>query len=107
MSTKGVKFKASDYVHLHNHTQYSLLDGLTKVPALLDYVQDVGMPAVAMTDHGTLSGTIEFYKEATARGIKPIVGMETYVAARTIADKEPGKDKVYHHLILLAMNDRG
>ncbi|HSW75293.1 MAG TPA: DNA polymerase III subunit alpha [Candidatus Saccharimonadales bacterium] len=97
----------ADYVHLHNHTQYSLLDGLTKVPALLDYVKDSGMVAVAQTDHGTLSGAIEFYKEANARGVKPIVGMETYVAARTISDKEAGKDKVYYHLILLAMNETG
>lgn len=99
--------QASDYVHLHNHTQYSLLDGLTKVPALCKYVKDSGMVAVAQTDHGTLSGNIEFYKEAQAAGIKPIIGMEGYVAARTIADKEPGKDKVYYHLIILAMNETG
>lgn len=97
----------SDYVHLHNHTQYSLLDGLTKVPALCKFVKDKGMQAVAQTDHGTLSGAIEFYKEAKATGVKPIIGMEGYVAARTIADKEPGKDKVYYHLILLAMNETG
>lgn len=97
----------ADYVHLHNHTQYSLLDGLTKVPALLDYVKESGMVAVAQTDHGTLSGAIEFYKEAGSRGVKPIIGMETYVASRTIHDKEAGKDKVYYHLILLAMNNVG
>jgi DNA polymerase-3 subunit alpha len=99
--------QASDYVHLHNHTQYSLLDGLTKVPALIDYVKDSGMSAVAMTDHGTLSGTIEFYKTANAAGIKPIIGMEAYVAARSRHDKEAGKDKVYYHLIILAMNNTG
>lgn len=97
----------SDYVHLHNHTQYSLLDGLTKVPALCKYVKESGMVAVAQTDHGTLSGAIEFYKEAKAVGIKPIIGMEGYVASRTIYDKEPGKDKAYYHLIILAMNDIG
>lgn len=97
----------ADYVHLHNHTQYSLLDGLTKVPALLDYVKSSGMSAVAQTDHGTLSGAIEFYKEAKAKDVKPIIGMEGYVAARTIADKDPGKDKQYYHLILLAMNNEG
>ncbi|HSX34833.1 MAG TPA: DNA polymerase III subunit alpha [Candidatus Saccharimonadales bacterium] len=101
------KLTPADYVHLHNHTQYSLLDGLTKVPALIQYVKDNGMSAVAQTDHGTLTGAIEFYKEATASGIKPIIGMETYVAARTIQDKEPGKDKAYYHLILLAMNNQG
>lgn len=97
----------SDYVHLHNHTQYSLLDGLTKVPALIDYVKDQGMVAVAQTDHGTMSGAIEFYKAATAQNIKPIIGMETYVAARTHLDKDPGKDKPNFHLILLAMNNEG
>lgn len=97
----------SDYVHLHNHTQYSLLDGLTKVPELVSYVKEAGMVAVAQTDHGTLSGNIDFYKAATAEGIKPILGMETYVAARTIYDKEPGKDKVYYHLILLASSEVG
>ncbi len=101
------KLSSTDYVHLHNHTQYSLLDGLTKVPALIDYVKDVGMQAVAMTDHGTLSGTIEFYKEATAKGVKPIIGMEAYVASRTHFDKDPSKDKVYYHLIILAMNNQG
>jgi DNA polymerase III subunit alpha len=65
------------------------------------------MVAVAQTDHGTLSGAIDFYKTASERGVKPIIGMETYVASRTIADKEPGKDKVYYHLILLAMNNTG
>ncbi|HSW98554.1 MAG TPA: DNA polymerase III subunit alpha [Candidatus Saccharimonadales bacterium] len=107
MEGTEAKLTPADYVHLHNHTQYSLLDGLTKVPALVDYVKDSGMAAVAQTDHGTLTGAIEFYKEATAKGIKPLIGMETYVAARTIHDKEPGKDKVYYHLILLAMNNTG
>jgi DNA polymerase-3 subunit alpha len=92
---------------LHNHTQYSLLDGLTKVPALVDFVKQNGMEAVAITDHGTLSGAIEFYTEATNQGVKPIIGMEAYVASRRMTDKEPGKDKAYFHLILLAMNNKG
>lgn len=104
--TKG-QLTARDYVHLHNHTQYSLLDGLTKVPALVEHVKSSGMEAVAKTDHGTLSGTIEFYKEATANGIKPIIGMEAYVAARTHLDRDPAKDKNYSHLIILAMNNTG
>ena len=103
----AAKLTAADYVHLHNHTQYSLLDGLTKVPALVEYVKESGMQAVAMTDHGTMSGVVEFYKEATGKGVKPIIGMETYVAARGLADKDPGKDKLNYHLILLAMNDQG
>ncbi len=98
---------SQDYVHLHNHTQYSLLDGLTKVGALMDFVKEQGMHSVAMTDHGTLSGAIEFYKEAKSRDINPIIGIETYVAARKHTDKEAGKDKQRYHLILLAMNTRG
>ncbi len=99
--------KTSDYVHLHNHTQYSLLDGLTRVGPLMDFVSNQGMEAVAMTDHGTMSGAIDFYQEAKSRGIKPIIGIETYVAARKHTDKEPGKDKQRYHLILLAMNMTG
>lgn len=107
MSGTKKALKPSDYVHLHNHTQYSLLDGLTKVPALIQKVKDTGMEAVAMTDHGTLSGAIEFYKEATKQGIKPIIGMEAYIANRKHTDKEAGIDKGYYHLIILAMNDQG
>ncbi len=94
-------------MHLHNHTHYSLLDGLTKLPALFDYVKKTGMKAVAMTDHGTLSGLIEFYKEARVNDIKPIMGMETYIAPRKHTDKEAGKDKQYFHAILIAMNMTG
>ncbi len=97
----------SDYVHLHNHTQYSLLDGLTRIGPLMDFVNEQGMGAVAMTDHGTLSGAIEFYKEANSKGIKPIIGIETYVATRKHTDKDPQKDKNRFHLILLAMNNKG
>jgi DNA polymerase-3 subunit alpha len=107
VSSKKVALVASDYVHLHNHTQYSLLDGLTKVPDLVDFVSTSGMEAVAMTDHGTLSGSIEFYKAAHAAGIKPIIGIETYVAARSHLDKEAAKDKQNFHLIVLAMNNQG
>ncbi len=99
--------QASDYVHLHNHTQYSLLDGLTKLPALFNFAKDTGMTAVAMTDHGTLSGAIDFYKKGLDAGVKPIIGIETYVAARGHKDKDPQKDKQRYHLILLAMNHKG
>lgn len=107
MAAKAAELTARDYVHLHNHTQYSLLDGLTKLPAMLQYVKDVGMEAIAMTDHGTLSGVIDFYKEASDKQVKPIIGMEAYVAARTHTDKDPAKDKVYYHLIIIAMNNTG
>lgn len=106
-NTSGKDLSPSDYVHLHNHTQYSLLDGLTKIPALFEYTKEKGMEAVAITDHGTLSGLIEFYKEGKDTGIKPVLGMEAYVATRNHTDKEPGKDKIYYHLIILAMNNTG
>ncbi|MBI3624485.1 DNA polymerase III subunit alpha, partial [Candidatus Saccharibacteria bacterium] len=99
--------QSTDFVHLHNHTEYSLLDGLTKVPALVERVQELGMHAVAITDHGTLSGVVEFYKEAKGNNIKPIIGIETYIAARRMSDKDPTKDKLYYHLIVLAMNQQG
>jgi DNA polymerase-3 subunit alpha len=103
----GNTLSASDYVHLHNHTHHSLLDGLTKVDELVSRVKDLGMNACAITDHGTMSGAIEFYKSATKAGIKPIIGIEAYVAARTRFDRDPSKDKARYHLILLAMNDVG
>ncbi len=102
-----VQLTASDYVHLHNHTHHSLLDGLSKIPALVQHVKDLGMEAVAMTDHGTMSGTVEFYKAAKEVGIKPIIGMEAYVASRSRHDRDPAKDKARYHLILLAMNQTG
>lgn len=105
--TADTALKVSDYVHLHNHTYHSVLDGMTKVQALVDKVKDYGMHAVAVTDHGTMSGAIEFYKAATEGEIKPIIGMEAYVAARSHKDKDPAKDKARYHLILLAMNDQG
>ena len=104
---KNILLSASDYVHLHNHTHYSLLDGLQKVEPMLDAVKSMGMKSIAMTDHGTLSGVIEFYKAAKSRGIKPIIGMETYVAAREHTNKDASKDKANYHLILLAMNNTG
>ena len=97
----------SDFVHLHNHTQYSLLDGLTKIGKLVDFVKESGMKAVSITDHGTLSGWIEFYKTCKAGDIKPILGLETYIAQRSLHDKDPSKDRARYHLILIAMNDVG
>ncbi|MGH7156568.1 MAG: DNA polymerase III subunit alpha [Candidatus Saccharimonadales bacterium] len=107
MKTAGAKLKSGDYVHLHNHTQYSLLDGLTKVPALIDRVKALGMDAVAITDHGTMSGVIEFYRTANAANVKPIIGMEAYVALRSHTDKDPVKDRQFYHLTILAMNNEG
>jgi len=103
----GTSLGSSQYVHLHNHTHHSLLDGLTKIPALIDKVKGLGMDAVAITDHGTMSGIIEFYKAAKSAEIKPILGMEAYVASRTRFDRDPQKDKGRYHLTVLAMNNVG
>ncbi len=105
--TQGATLKTSQYVHLHNHTHHSLLDGLSKIPKLIETVKEMGMEAVAITDHGTMSGVLDFYKAANAEGIKPILGMEAYVAARSRHDRDPQKDKARYHLIILAMNNTG
>lgn len=96
-----------NFTHLHVHSHYSLLDGASKVDALLDRVEHLGMKAVALTDHGAMYGTIEFYKKARDRNIKPIIGVETYVAPRTLTDKSPRVDSKPYHLILLAENFEG
>ncbi len=103
----GEPLKPSDFVHLHNHTHYSLLDGLTKVPELVEFVKEQGMEAVAVTDHGTMSGLVELYKTCNDNGIKPILGLEAYVAARTMEDHDPAHDKQRFHITLLAMNNQG
>ena len=101
------KLKPSDFVHLHNHTHYSLLDGLTKIPELVNFVKEEGMEAVAVTDHGTMSGLVELYKECNDKGIKPLLGLEAYVAARKRTDKDPMHDKQRFHITLIAMNNKG
>ena len=101
------QLKPSDFVHLHNHTHHSLLDGLTKINDLVDLVKKYGMEAVAITDHGTMSGSIELYKTAIEAGIKPIIGMEAYVASRSRHDRDPSKDKARYHLTMLAMDNTG
>ena len=103
----GSDLTAADFVHLHNHTHYSLLDGLTKIPDLVDFVKEQGMEAVAVTDHGTMSGLVELYKTANDAGIKPILGCEAYVAARSRLDKDPSRDKERFHITLLAKNNQG
>lgn len=102
-----MKLKPSDFVHLHNHTHYSLLDGLTKVPELVDFVKNDGMEAVAVTDHGTMSGLVELYECCNDAGIKPLLGLEAYVAARQRTDKDPAHDKRRFHITLIAMNNKG
>src|SRR3990167_2046869 len=96
------------FAHLHTHSHYSLLDGLAKIPDLVVRVKELGMDAVAITDHGNLYGAIEFYKEATKAGIKPILGVEIYVAPGSRFERggKKGDDK-YFHLTLLAENIAG
>ena len=76
------------FVHLHVHSEYSLLDGLSRIPRLARRARALGMPALALTDHGTMYGTIDFHRACRREGIKPILGIETYLAARRMADKE-------------------
>ncbi len=93
----------NQFVHLHLHTEYSLLDGFCRIEGLMDQVQELGMKAVAMTDHGNMFATIQFYKAAKARGLKPIIGSEIYVAE----NRFDRNDRTRYHLILLAENERG
>ena len=93
------------FVHLHTHSHYSLLDGLAKIDELINRTKELGMDSLAITDHGVLYGAIEFYKKARKAGIKPILGVEAYVAPKSRLDKESGEK--YHHLILLCENLTG
>ncbi len=96
----------SNFVHLHLHTDYSLLDGACDIPKLMDRAAALKMPAVAMTDHGNMFGAVKFHEEATKRGIKPIIGCETYVAVTNRFDRASDSDRP-HHLVLLVENERG
>lgn len=95
------------FVHLHLHTEYSLLDGACRIEPLMDAVATAGQKAVAITDHGNMYGAIDFYKAAKKRGIKPILGCEVYVAKRTRFDKVHGLDNENRHLVLLCENETG
>ena len=95
------------FVHLHLHTEYSLLDGACRIGGLMDRVKELGQTAVAITDHGVMYGVIDFYKAAKAAGVKPIIGCEVYVAPRTMADKVHGVDRESAHLVLLCKNETG
>lgn len=96
------------FTHLHVHTQYSLLDGASKINELMARTKELGMDSIAITDHGVMHGVIEFYKEAKKAGIKPIIGCEVYVAPGSRFDREVSKgEERYYHLVLLAENDTG
>src|SRR4051794_39192141 len=94
------------FTHLHLHTEYSLLDGLTRIEPLMERVQSMGQEAIALTDHGALYGAIDFYRAARARNIKPIIGVEGYVAPGSRLTRDAG-DKQPYHLTMLAKNKTG
>lgn len=96
-----------NFVHLHTHTEYSLLDGAASIKKLIAKTKELGMDSIAITDHGAMYGVVDFYKEAVANGIKPVIGCEVYVAPRTRFDKTYEYDSKYSHLILLAENEEG
>ncbi|MEK7139219.1 MAG: PHP domain-containing protein [Patescibacteria group bacterium] len=95
------------FVHLHTHSHYSLLDGLSKVPQLVAKAKEYGMSAIALTDHGAMYGVVEFYQKCTKAGIKPIIGVEAYVAPNGRLNKRPRIDEVRYHLVLLVKNATG
>ena len=96
-----------NFTHLHVHTEYSLLDGSNKIKELIGRTKELGMDSVAITDHGVMYGVIDFYKEATKNGIRPIIGCEVYVAPGSRFDRDPSASNRYHHLVLLAENNEG
>ncbi|HEX9013770.1 MAG TPA: PHP domain-containing protein, partial [Anaerolineaceae bacterium] len=95
------------FVHLHVHSEYSLLDGFSNIKKLVKRVREMDMPAIALTDHGTMFGAVEFYNAARAAGVKPILGLEAYMAARGMTDRDARLDKQSSHLLLLAENITG
>src|SRR4030042_2441016 len=97
----------SKFVHLHVHTEYSLLDGLSNIRKLLTHVKENGMDSLAITDHGVMYGEVEFYKEAKKQDVKPILGMEGYITNGKLTDR-PGRGELHnYHLILLAKDSEG
>lgn len=96
-----------NFVHLHNHTEFSLLDGASRVEDLVKRAKEFGMPAVAITDHGSMYGIIDFYKQAKKHGIKPVIGCEVYIAPRLRTERNTVEGEAYYHLLLLAENEQG
>lgn len=99
--------KQIPFVHLHCHTEYSLLDGCNKIPEMVARAKELGQPAVAMTDHGVMCGTVQFYKECVKQEVKPLIGCEVYVAPRGMTDKTAGLDSRPYHFTLLAQDQTG
>lgn len=97
----------ANFVHLHTHTEYSLLDGASRIKKLINTAKEMNMPAIAITDHGVMYGAIDFYKAAKAAGIKPIIGCEVYITSTSRHNRGPGEKEESYHLILLAENNIG
>ena len=95
------------FTHLHVHTEYSLLDGASRISDVVARAKELGMDSLAITDHGVMFGVIDFYRECQKQGIHPVIGCEVYTAARTRFDKDAEKDKHMGHLVLLAETDQG
>ena len=96
------------FVHLHNHTDYSLLDGAASIPRYIEKARACGMTSLAITDHGNMFGAVTFYKACKANGINPIIGCEFYINPKDRRDRSPSSEgNRYYHLILLAMSDKG
>ncbi|MEZ4670535.1 MAG: DNA polymerase III subunit alpha [Anaerolineae bacterium] len=96
-----------NFVHLHVHTEYSLLDGLSRIDKLVERAKELNMPSLAITDHGTMFGVMDFYRSCKGAGIKPIIGVEAYLARRSMQDRDPKLDKRPYHMLLLAQNQTG
>lgn len=107
IDSKEVNLEKTDFCHLHVHTEYSLLDGFSRLDWLIPRIKELGMTSCAITDHGSMFGVVDFYKKCKKYGIKPILGCEVYVAPRNLEDKDPNLDKYSSHLILLAENNTG
>ena len=99
--------KEKDFVHLHLHTEYSLLDGSGKIKKLMKQAKELGMKSIAITDHGVMYGLVDFFKAAEENGLKPILGCEVYVVAKSMHIKQPDKENAIHHLVLLVKNQIG
>lgn len=106
-STMSEEKKNGQFVHLHVHTEYSLLDGASRIDDLTKKAKSLGMPAIAITDHGSMYGVVDFYKSALQNGIKPIIGCEVYLAPGSRFDRAAVRGETYYHLILLAENNQG
>ena len=95
------------FIHLHTHSHYSLLDGLSKIDGLVNKAKEMGMEALALTDHGNMYGSVEFFEKARKAGIKPIIGVEVYVAKGSRLSRGGREDMTRYHLTLLAKNEEG